>query len=387
MIGPLPPPVGGSTLLLKSLIDALALRSDVRVSVVDTVGVRGSGVAAPFRLLRLSLRIAREMRKADVAAVHVVVTGMHVLCPIVACAASVWRRPFIVRKFGGPGFGTLSALKRASILRSLRRASLFLVESRELVRLFRERGIEQTEWYANSRPMPPLDERAPCETRACRSFVFIGRLCRSKGLLELAAAAERLPEGVTVDVYGIPDYDLPASTLEGRRNLTYHGSSEPDEVPGILASHDALVLPTYYPREGYAGVILEAYAAGLPVISTLHGSVPELVDESTGILVEPRDVDALYGAMLKLATDRELCGRLRDGVRRRRGEFSDDIWQEKFVEYCRDVVERGKRPRRASGHREASPGPANSATDRGSPPTAPQPEAPGSNEVANSRDS
>ena len=348
MIGPLPPPVGGSTVLFKSLVDGLRKRTDVTVKVVNTVGVRGSGTAAPFKLLGLFWRVLCGMRTAHVAAVHVVTTGMHVLLPMVVCAARIWGKPLVVRKFGGRGLEAYSPVRRSCILWALRRADLYLVEIRQLVGLATEQGLVNVAWYANSRPMPAQQGDSEEGTRECRRFVFIGQLHRGKGLEDLMDAAERLPEGASVDVYGIPGFDFPAWSLEGRRNVTYHGPVDPADVVDILSWHDALVLPTYLAREGHPGVILEAYAAGRPVISTRVGGIPELVDESTGILVEPRDVDALSAAMLSLVHDPELWRRLRDGVLRRRGEFSDEIWQERFVEYCRGIAKSGGRRHRTS---------------------------------------
>lgn len=234
---------------------------------------------------------------------------------------------------------TFSPARRGLILWALRRADLYLAETRRLVERAEELGLRGVGWYPNSRPMPRLPEAAAGNGRSCRRFVFLSQLYRAKGVVDLLDAAEDLPDGVTIDVYGTLGFDLPGTVFDGRRNVTYHGAAERDRVHDVLASHDALVLPTYYPAEGYPGVILEAYAAGIPVISTRTGAIPELVDESTGILVEPRDVGSLRAAMLSLVEEPGLCDRLRQGVRERRQEFSDDVWQERFVRYCRNVYD------------------------------------------------
>jgi glycosyltransferase involved in cell wall biosynthesis len=56
-----------------------------------------------------------------------------------------------------------------------------------------------------------------------------------------------------------------------------------------------LALPSY--REGYPNVVIEALSCGRPVIATDVGGIPELVDESSGILVAPRDSRALANAI------------------------------------------------------------------------------------------
>jgi len=75
-----------------------------------------------------------------------------------------------------------------------------------------------------------------------------------------------------------------------------------DDVPALLVAADALVLPSNW--EGLPFSILEAMAAGLPVVASIVGGVPELVrDGVTGALVPPRDVPALARALAQLDAD------------------------------------------------------------------------------------
>jgi phenylacetate-CoA ligase len=351
MIGPEPPPVGGTTVLFMSLVEALEARDDVAIRVLRTQGVRGSGLGAPPALCGLISRVERTLAWSDVVALHVSTTGLHVLGPLVLHLARRASKPLLIRKFGGTDFSTFPWFRRRLIMWALRRADLYLAETRQLVQRARELGLRNVEWYPNSRSMPALAADSGGDADVCRHFVFLSQLYRAKGVLDLLDAAERLPDGVNVDIYGTLGFDVPASALQGRKGIVYRGPVEPGDVLDVLSSHDALVLPTYYPAEGYPGVILEAYAAGIPVISTRTGAIPELVDESTGILVDPRDVDALTAAMLSLASDPKLCGRLREGVLRMRNEFSDEVWKDRFVGYCSDLYEARGSGRRPSGER------------------------------------
>ncbi|MCK4511592.1 glycosyltransferase [bacterium] len=236
---------------------------------------------------------------------------------------------------GGTDFFEYSPLRRCLILWTLRRADLYLVETRELVERARSAGFTNVAWYANSRPMPELP-MGRSDGSGCRRFVFLGQVHRGKGVRELVEAGERLPEGVTVDISGPLDFDIQESEFNGRDRVTYRGPVDPDDV---LSKYDVLVLPSYHHGEGYPGVILEAYAAGLPVVSTRWRAIPELVDDGvTGLLVEPRDAGALRGAMLSLVDGAELYARLREGVRRTREQFSDEVWHERFLEYCRSLT-------------------------------------------------
>ena len=76
-----------------------------------------------------------------------------------------------------------------------------------------------------------------------------------------------------------------------------------------LAEADALVLPSY--DEGLPLVILEALSLGVPVVTTPVGAIPEVLDDGdTALLVPPGDVDALAGALARLAGDAALAARL-----------------------------------------------------------------------------
>jgi glycosyltransferase involved in cell wall biosynthesis len=81
------------------------------------------------------------------------------------------------------------------------------------------------------------------------------------------------------------------------------------DLPGVYASLDMLVLPSLV--ESLPMCLLEAMAAGKPVISTSVGGIPKLVTtEETGLLVEPNDVSGLVAAIVRLLENRELAERL-----------------------------------------------------------------------------
>jgi glycosyltransferase involved in cell wall biosynthesis len=92
------------------------------------------------------------------------------------------------------------------------------------------------------------------------------------------------------------------------------------DVPEILAATDVLVLPSLH--EGFGLVLIEALAAGVPVIGTRTGPVPQIIrDGETGLLCEPGDVSSLAAALSSLIGDpvrlREMGRRGRDDAQAR----------------------------------------------------------------------
>jgi glycosyltransferase involved in cell wall biosynthesis len=154
-------------------------------------------------------------------------------------------------------------------------------------------------------------------------LLFISRVAREKGVFDAVEAARMLHgRGVSVHltIAGTGD-DLD----EARALAVQHGLDGVVEFTGFVAgddkirayrTSDVLVFPTYW-NEGFPYVLLEAMAAGLPIVSTTHGVMPHLLrDGVNGFLVEPRDPEALAEKIEKLAVDPAL--RIEIGERNRR---------------------------------------------------------------------
>lgn len=79
------------------------------------------------------------------------------------------------------------------------------------------------------------------------------------------------------------------------------------DIPQLLAQSDCLVLSTIT-QEAFGRVILEAQAAGVPVVATRVGGVSEIIDhERTGLMVPPKDVEAMAQAVVRVLKDRQLA--------------------------------------------------------------------------------
>jgi len=95
-----------------------------------------------------------------------------------------------------------------------------------------------------------------------------------------------------------------------------------DDVPKLLAASDLFVFSSDY--EGVPLAVLEAMAAGKPVVATAVGGVPELIEDGeTGILVPPRNPEALAQGILRLAKDASLRQRMGKAARERAQERFD----------------------------------------------------------------
>jgi glycosyltransferase involved in cell wall biosynthesis len=150
-------------------------------------------------------------------------------------------------------------------------------------------------------------------------IVTVPRLRRPKDVMTLVRAVALLEPG-TVRALVVGEGPQRAELAAEIRRLGVTRAvglaGERDDVAGLLAQADLFVLPSR--SEGLPVSVLEAMAAGVPVVASAVGGVPELVEDgATGLLVPPGDPRALAAAIAKLAGDPALRRRLGAAGRRR----------------------------------------------------------------------
>jgi glycosyltransferase involved in cell wall biosynthesis len=123
------------------------------------------------------------------------------------------------------------------------------------------------------------------------------------------------------------------------------------DMPHVLASFDVFVLSSV--NEGFGRVIIEAMAAGAPVVSTAVGGTPEVIDDGvTGLLVPPGDPGKMAEAVLRVLGEPGLAERLRDRARLGMVRFTTRFMVDAYEEIYRDLLGR----RDAFGNRSGAGG-------------------------------
>lgn len=133
------------------------------------------------------------------------------------------------------------------------------------------------------------------------SFLFIGRIMKDKGIVELLSAikaVKAMKPNTQFHLIGGCDEDYQEELADSERKglIVYYGH-QPQVKSFILNSH-CTVLPSYH--EGIANVLLESAASGRPVIATdVPGCRETFDDKITGLSCKPRDANSLVDAMLR----------------------------------------------------------------------------------------
>jgi glycogen(starch) synthase len=154
---------------------------------------------------------------------------------------------------------------------------------------------------------------------------YVGRLAPQKRPDVLVEAFGRMRRRASLVVVGDgPDRGRVARLVAEspvRDRITLGRFIPHRRVPAVLAALDVLVLPSAYEEMG--SVLTEAMAAGLPVVASEVGGIPEVVRHGiTGLLVPPLDPDALADALDRLVADPVLRERLASGAREHAGSYA-----------------------------------------------------------------
>lgn len=196
------------------------------------------------------------------------------------------------------------------------------------------------------RPDPSARDRTRIDlgvpSGACL-FLYVGRLNRDKGILDLSKAFVRLA-GECTDVWLVivgPDEENIGMEMSrccvgaAERVVRVGFTSRPEH---FMAAADVFVLPSY--REGFGSVVIEAAACGVPAVaSRIYGLTDAVVDGETGLLYQPGDVDELFGLLKRMHDDVAMREEMGERARERASaEFSMDFVTSELVDFYRVIV-------------------------------------------------
>ena len=318
MIGPLPPPYGGQSVLVSNLLQS---RLGERFQyVVMNVAHESTGVARAARAVLFAFQLlVRLAFHPSIGLVHIHTSaGMAFLEKSLFAALSQLFGKRVVLHIHGGRFRSVwsdaSSFKKRIIRRLLQLNDALIVLGAGWQSFYRDEvGYDCTiAILPNAVKVPFLQStRAPDVV----TLLYAGQLRPEKGLLELAEAMRQLSahhkqalhlkmmgKGDTVRSERVVREAFAAAEL---RNVEFLGALVGDEKWRQFSSADIFVLPSH--TEDMPVSILEAMAVGLPVIATAVGSIPEAIDHGvSGFLVEPHDAVGLADAIRRLAEDHQM---------------------------------------------------------------------------------
>lgn len=179
-----------------------------------------------------------------------------------------------------------------------------------------------------------------------KTFVFVGRLVRDKGINELIEAFKKLDSN-QVQLLLVGPYEdkdpLQSETIQYIQNANniFELGFQADVRP-YFALSDLLVFPSY--REGFPNVVLQAGAMDLPAIVTdISGSNEIIEDGVNGIIISKQDVNALYEAMITVIQNAQLLNKMASTARKLIADRYDQtvVWDATKQYYLKALNEKG----------------------------------------------
>ena len=170
-------------------------------------------------------------------------------------------------------------------------------------------------------------------------LLFVGRINQRKGIKYLLEALRLLrTQEVELTICGRVLDDL-ALFKPFANQVTIRPSVSAADLVQAYQAADLFVFPSV--AEGFAQVLLESLACGLPILSTTHTAAPDLIDEGAqGFIVQPRRPDLLAEKIAWSAQHRAELARMAAAARRRAEIFTWERYRHKTAEAVRAFIER-----------------------------------------------
>jgi glycosyltransferase involved in cell wall biosynthesis len=336
LVGKGPPDRGGISAFLERLLASpLAAEHEVSLLNLTRPGPPAGGrltTSNVTRTLRDAVELRRAAASADVVHVHTALVPLVTLvrAGVLARAARPRRTRVLLHVHSGLVEIWLRGKVRALLARLLLRPCDVVIACSEgsraaLAAVLGDRVVLVDNGVDVDAFTPPGERRSEVPR-----ILYGGLLSPRKGVPELVRASQLLLDrGVAHELVlagGTPDEgpaDERAARAEDSPAAQWLGPRPHEDMAALYRAADVFCLPSWW--EAMPLSILEAMAAGLPVVATAVGDVPRVVlPGRTGLLVPPRDPEALADALAEVLTDpakREQWGRAgRELVRERHSE-------------------------------------------------------------------
>lgn len=316
--------LNGQTVKTKILAEALEAQFPDGVTKIDTHGGVKSLIKAPFHVIAA----LRGCRNVVILPAH---NGLRVYAPLLALLAPLFKgRRLHYAVIGGwlPDY-----LKSHGVVaKALRKFHGIYVETNTMKRALEEQGYANILVMPNCKELPvlSLDELIYPAAEPYKLCTF-SRVMKEKGIEDAVEAVkavnERLGKTVyTLDIYGQVDAVQVEWFEELQKSfpacIRYGGLVPFDQSVEVLKDYFALLFPTRFFTEGIPGTIIDAYAAGIPVVSAKWESYADVINDGvTGICYDFDNEKQFEDILLRAAEDPSILSDLKPNCIRKANDY------------------------------------------------------------------
>ena len=319
---------GGQTVKTRIVTDEIIkIFGNENVCIYNTAG----GLKTLFKSTFIAFKAMRKSRNVVILPAH---NGIRVFVPLLVIFQFFFRnRRVHYVAIGGwlPDFIKDKWLLR----RSLHKLFMIYAETHRMERDLTNMGYHNVTYMPNFKPLEIVPESSlDKKFSEPYSVCTFSRVWSMKGIADAAEAVMYVNSKLgrivfNLDIYGKVEAGEEEwfSSLMGKvsSEVRYKGVVSFDKSVQVLKDYAFMLFPTRCPGEGIPGTIIDAYAAGLPVVSSLYPNYAEIIDEGvTGFGYEFNNLDAFESLLLKIAMNPEMIISLKKSCIRKAANYQPD---------------------------------------------------------------
>ncbi|MBO4245337.1 MAG: glycosyltransferase family 4 protein [Bacilli bacterium] len=262
-------------------------------------------------IFRIFFAIKKLLKTNEVIIVMPANRGYQIITPIIMFLNKRYHRKLIEIVIGGSRYQLFD--KHCYLKKLAKKYQTIYVETNLMKKEYLKRGFNNVWVLPNVKALKIGKYHS---TKDQIKLCVCSRIIKEKGIEEAINAVIKANKALnkavfSLDIYGDikPSYEKKFNNilLNVPNYIKYQGKIAYQKASLVLNKYDLMLFLTYYPNEGFAGSIIDAFYAGIPVITTKWNSNEEIIkDGVNGLLVSIKNVDEVASKLIMLYNNKEL---------------------------------------------------------------------------------
>lgn len=293
----------------------------------------------PFKLIKM---IIKTLKNNEIIIVILSTRGYKIITPLIMLFNKIYKKRIFDFVIGGKRY---NIYKNNNLITKLtKKYETIYVETEKIKKEYNKRNINNVEVLENFKSLKKGKYRKtePDNIKLCT----FSRVIKEKGINDAIESViesnKKLNKEVfELDIYGQigKEYNQEFKNIisNSPKYIKYKGTINYNKSVEILNNYDIMLFLTYYKNEGFAGTIIDALYAGLPVIATDWNSNFEVLKENyTGISVAIKNIDEISNKIIKLYNDKKKLNKMKENCLKESEKYTPEKAMKKFI----DKIER-----------------------------------------------
>jgi glycosyltransferase involved in cell wall biosynthesis len=218
------------------------------------------------------------------------------------------------------------------------------VETHSMVKALQRIGLNNVKYLPNFKRLEIIEESTlKCSKDFPLRLCTFSRVTKTKGIEDAIEAVKIVNSSLgkvvyELDIYGQVDEDYKDRFNELKKDfpeyISYKGIAKYNESVNVIKDYFALLFPTYYKGEGFPGTVLDAFAAGVPVIATNWRYNGEIIkDQKDGLIYDNKERGALQKILFSLKTEPNQINNMKSNCLKRAKQYTPETVINSFLNY------------------------------------------------------